>query len=158
MIEYITSTISETILSAIMAIILVLIIRFIRIYKDEKKTIFYVVAVPPKERFDNLSKQLSETFEQIDNLMQETDKDYNNRKKAMDELQLKCKELSNQEKILKNRVSSLKDTPIEVAEYFDQINQQSLTEMEKRNHNRDLKMFIIGIVFTTVINIIISAL
>ena len=74
----------------------------------------------------------------------------------MVELQNKYQELTNEEDILKKRIEKLKDVPIEVAQYFQELNNQSLEAMEKRNTKRDTTMFIYGIVVTTVVTIFLK--
>ena len=49
----------------------------------------------------------------------------------------------------------LKDLPIEVAKYFQQISEETLQRSEKKRARRDIIMFVLGIIATTVTAILL---
>ncbi len=74
----------------------------------------------------------------------------------LEELKARHHALSQKEAELSKRVEVLKDLPLEAAKYFQQINEQTLQQMEKKRAGRDTLMFLLGIVVTTVIAILLE--
>lgn len=111
------------------------------------------VRATPGERIQASINNLSKASQEVDILFQEIVMDLRNRELALAELQTKNNELAAQEEELRKRIAALKDIPVDVAEYFQKINQQNLEQLDKRSGRRDLLFFILGIVLSALVSI-----
>jgi len=111
--------------------------------------------VPPGERIQQSISKLSSASQEIDVIIQNIVKDIKNRQTALEELKARHQTLLQEEGELSKRVEMLKDLPLEVAKYFQQISEQTLQQVEKRRARRDIVMFIFGILVTTAIAILL---
>ena len=84
-------------------------------------------------------------------IMRDISIDIEKRRSILTELENRYQALNEQESELSKKIEILKDLPIEVAEYFQQINDQSLQQIEKRRTRRDVLFFILGILFTAIV-------
>lgn len=93
---------------------------------------------------------------EVDSSIKEIISDIQQRESALKEIVAKNEALAVQEEELKKKINTLKDIPIEVAKYFEEINQQNFQKMDKKSIKRDLIMFFLGIIVTTGIGIILK--
>ncbi len=111
--------------------------------------------VSPGERIQQSISKLSSASQEIDFIIQNIVEDIKNRQAALEELKARHQTLLQEEGELSKRVEMLKVLPLEVAKYFQQINEQTLQQVEKRRARRDIMMFIFGIIVTTAIAILL---
>jgi len=111
--------------------------------------------VPPGEQIQQSISKLSSASQEIDVIIQNIVKDIKNRKTVLEDLKARHQTLLQEEGELSKRVEMLKDLPLEVAKYFQQISEQALQQVEKRRARRDIIMFIFGILVTTAIAILL---
>ena len=124
--------------------------RVIRKEKPEQLTV--------AKRLRDSIGTLEKTSQDVEFLLSEVAGDLKKREQALMELQSRNEALSSQEKDLTNRISKLKNVPIEVAEYFQQINQKNLEQIDKKSGKRDLMFFILGIVASAIVAILLRVL
>ena len=110
-------------------------------------------SLTPCERVQKSIENLRRASEDADVVIKEIVTDISKREAALAELEAKNKELADQEETLRKRIDSLKDVPVEVAEYFQKINQQNLEQMDKRGGRRDFTFFILGVVLSAAVSI-----
>jgi len=111
--------------------------------------------IPLGERIQQSMSKLSIASQEIDVIIQNIVKDIKNRQTVLEELKARHQTLLQEEGELSKRVEMLKDLPLEVVKYFQQISEQTLQQVEKRRARRDMMMFIFGIIVTTVIGILL---
>ena len=142
------------VIGSVVAIIagVVQILDFLKLGKQRKKG---GVVTTPGERIQSSINNLRKISDEVDGLFQEIAADLKKRELALAELDTRNKELVIQEEGLRKRIDTLKDVPIEAAEYFQKINQQTLEHMDKRSGRRDFLFFVLGIVTSAVISIIL---
>ena len=107
----------------------------------------------PGERIQQSILKLSSATQEIDAIIQDIVRDIKQRQTMLEELKASHQTRLSEEAELSKRVETLKGVDLEVAEYFKQINTQTLEEMEEKRLKRDIFMFILGIIATTVISI-----
>ena len=147
---FVITDIAPAIISIGIALLIFLVIHF---FKKPRVTYYWI---SPGERIQTVVDKLSNASKEVDDIIHEITTDLETRKYALAELQAKNKELAVEEEILNKRLKVLKETPIEVAQYFQELNQRSLEAMEKRNVHRDMMMFVLGIAVTTVVTIFLK--
>jgi Ca2+/Na+ antiporter len=113
--------------------------------------------VPPGERIQKSISKLSNASKEIDVIIQDIVNDIKKRQTVLEQLKASNQTLRQEEEETSKRLKILKDTPLEVANYFQQISEQTLQQVEKRRARRDIVMFIFGILATTVIAILLRA-
>ena len=150
MIEIIIVTIAAGIISAVAA----LIAQLIYYYSLRKKRAARR-EVSSGERIQQSISKLSGASQEIDAIIQDIVEDIRRRQTMMEELKARHQTLSQEESELSKRVEMLKDLPLEVAKYFQQISEQTLQKAEKKRARRDSLMFVLGILVTTVIAILL---
>ena len=138
----------------IISFIIVLISEFVNSYKLRKK---HAVRreVTPGERIPQLISKLSSSSQEIDAIIKDVVQDIKRRQTVLEELKARHHTLFQKEEELSKRVQVLNDLPLEAAKYFQQINEQTLQQMEKKRARRDILMFVLGIVVTNVIAILL---
>jgi len=72
------------------------------------------------------------------------------------QLQVRNTSLSAEEEAIKKRLEILRETKVEVAEYFQKQNEESLERIERRGVRRDLFIFIVGVVVTAIVTVVVS--
>ncbi|MCI2424746.1 hypothetical protein LM599_01775 [Candidatus Acetothermia bacterium] len=112
--------------------------------------------VPPGERIQQSISKLGSASQEIDAIIRDIVQDIKSRQTILEELKVRHQTLSQEEAELSKRVEMLKELPLEVAKYFQQISEQALQQVEKKKARRDILMFILGILVTTVIAILLS--
>lgn len=148
---------NQIILAAILAILIALIIEHISLkYLREKKRAVKRESLPGERIQQSISK-LTNASQEVDIIIQDVIKDIKNRHAILEELKTTHQSLVQEEKELSKRVEALKGIPIEVAKYFQQINEEALQQMENKRAKRDILMFIFGIIVTTVIAMILRS-
>ena len=112
--------------------------------------------LPPGERIQQSISKLGSASQEIDAIIRDIVQDIKSRQTILEELKVRHQTLSQEEAELSKRVEMLKELPLEVAKYFQQISEQALQQVEKKKARRDILMFILGILVTTVIAILLS--
>ncbi|HZK12303.1 MAG TPA: hypothetical protein VFD10_08185 [Atribacterota bacterium] len=111
--------------------------------------------VTPGERIQQSISKLSSSSQKIDTIIKDIVQDIKSRQTVLEELKARHHTLFQKEEELSKRVQVLNDLPLEVAKYFQQINEQTLQQMEKKRARRDNLMFVLGIVVTNIIAILL---
>lgn len=142
------------ILAGVISAIVALLAQVISVYSLRKKRAARR-EVPPGERIQQSISKLSSASQEIDAIIQDIVQDVKRRQTVLGELKVEHQTLSQEEAELSKRVEMLKDLPLEVAKYFQQISEQTLQQVEKKRARRDILMFILGIIVTTVIAILL---
>mgnify|MGYP001101039006 CR=1 FL=1 len=142
------------IISAVAGVIAVLIMERTYYYSLRKKRAARR-EVSSGERIHQSISKLSGASQEIDAIIQDIVKDIRRRQTMMEELKARHQTLSQEESELSKRVELLKDLPLGVAKYFQQISEQTLQKAEKKRARRDSLMFVLGILVTTVIAILL---
>ena len=143
------------ILTGIISLIVALIAQVTTLYSLRKKRAAGR-EVTPGERIQQSISKLSSSSQEIDAIIKDIVQDIKRRQTVLEELKASHHTLSQEEAELSKRVEVLKDLPLEVAKYFQQISEQTLQQMEKKRAGRDTLMFVLGIVVTTVIAILLG--
>ena len=110
----------------------------------------------PGERMQQSILKLSSASQEIDAIIQDIVRDIKQRQTMQEELKASYQTQLSEEAELSKRVEMLKDVPLEAAEYFNQINRQTIGQMEEKRLKRDILMFISGIIATTVITMLLA--
>lgn len=108
------------------------------------------------ESLAKLISKLSSVSREVDAGVRELSREIQERESALEALIRRNRELSEQEQDLKKRVGALKDVPIEVGRYFREITEQQLLHHSRRNAKRDVTMFVLGVVVTTVVSVVVT--
>jgi chromosome segregation ATPase len=108
--------------------------------------------VTPTERVRRSIGKLNKASEEVDAVLREIVQEMKMRQGAVENLKRKHEGLFKQEEDLRKRVEILKDTPMEVADYFQEI----VASADKRKARRDVTMFIAGVILTTIVTVIIN--
>ncbi|MBV6450354.1 MAG: hypothetical protein MHPDNHAH_01078 [Anaerolineales bacterium] len=151
-----TTQILITVIASLVTIFAAVIATFGRLLTERKLSTSSTST--PASRLQKLIDDLSKSSSEADVLIREITDDLKKRQIAMTELQSQNADLAAQEAELRKRIDLLKDMPIEVAEYFQKINEQNLQTVDKRSSRRDFQFFVLGIVVSTIIAIILRAL
>src|SRR3972149_6985391 len=109
----------------------------------------------PAERLQTLIDNLSKSSKDAELLTQEIVADLRKRELALAELQSKNQQLAAEEEDLKKRIALLKEVPVDVAEYFQRINQQNLEKIDRRSSKRDIAFFILGAVVSAIVQLVL---
>jgi myosin heavy subunit len=112
--------------------------------------------VPLDRRIQTSLKKMNEASQEMNSVIQDLVQNIQTRESGLRELTGRYKSLSKEEKALSKRVKALKEVPIAVAEYFKQISESTMQEVEKKRAKRDIVMFISGIAMTTIIAILLK--
>jgi len=143
-----------TAISALVGILVAVLITNLNFIR-ERKSPAIASTVTPTNRLQKLVDDLSKSSSEADKIIREITDDLKKREVALSELQSRNTELVTQEAELRRRIDLLKEMPIEVAEYFQKINEQNLKTIDKRSSRRDFQFFVLGIVVSTIIAIIL---
>jgi myosin heavy subunit len=144
----------DLVFAALIAFVSGLILPLIGSYFSRKKRAVRK-EVPPGERFQESISKLSSASKEINMIIQDIVGDINKRQSALEQLKQRHQTLSQEEQELSKKVKMLKDVPLEVANYFQQISQETLQQVEKKRARRDVVMFVLGILVTTVVAILL---
>jgi hypothetical protein len=110
---------------------------------------------PPKsygERLFELTSSLIKASSEVDAVLSELTQVAKDRENSAEQLEKALAGLEEREKELKERIDTLQNVPIPVAEYFAKLVEPS----EKRSAKRDYLLFGAGVLVTTVIAIIMQ--
>jgi len=107
-------------------------------------------------RLQTLIGSLSTTSQEVNTVIEEIASDLQQRQETLTRLQAENNVLAAEEETIRRRLEALRTTRSEVAEYFQDLNQQSLERMERRGVRRDLLFFIAGIGATVIVTIIVT--
>jgi archaellum component FlaC len=143
-----------SVVAGIIAVVAAVIVELISVYSFRKKRAARR-EVTPGERIQQSISKLNSVTQEIDAIIQDIVRDIKSRQTVLEDLKTRHQTLSQEEAELSKRVKILKDLPLEVAKYFQQISEQTLQQMEKKRARRDILMFVLGIVVTTVIAILL---
>jgi hypothetical protein len=144
-----------SVVGGIIAVVVAVIMQLIYSYSLRKKRAARR-EVPPGERIQQSISKLSSASQEIDAIIRDIVQDIKSRQTILEELKARHQTLSLEEAELSKRVEMLKDLPLEVAKYFQQISEQALQQVEKKRARRDILMFILGILVTNVIAMLLS--
>jgi len=75
---------------------------------------------------------------------------------TLDELGRRYNALSKEERTLSQKLETLRQTPVEVAQIFQEINERNLQQAERKRARRDTLFFILGIIVTTAITVVLG--
>jgi len=126
-------------------------------YSRRKKRRARTMVVTPGARIQESISKLSSASHEIDVIIQDIIDNIRNRQTMLEELTIKYGNLLQEEGELSKRVEMLKKIPLEVADHFRQISDESLEGAEKRRTKRDIIMLASGIALTTVIGVLLRA-
>ena len=113
--------------------------------KDEVKESY-------SEKVTRLTENLKNATHEVDEVINEIEMSSQSRAKRIHELEKQLKELSFREKQARKRLDRLNNTSIESVRYFEEM----LAKENKRSAWRDIILFILGVVITTIISILLS--
>jgi len=108
---------------------------------------------PYSERLAELTAGLTKASGEVDAVLAELSQVSLSREAAVQRLETDLATLETREKELKEKIETLEETPLPVAEHFAQL----LKSGERRGARRDYMLFGAGVVVTTAIAIIIQA-
>jgi predicted transcriptional regulator len=114
--------------------------------------------ITPRLRVQESISKLSKASKDIDNVIRDVLEEMEARQGALDELMKRHDALSKEERELTHKVEALKQTPIEVAEYFQEINSRNLQQAEKKRARRDFYFLLAGILLTAGTTIVLKIL
>jgi DNA repair exonuclease SbcCD ATPase subunit len=123
-----------------------------------KKKRSKIKKINPGEQIQQIISGLSTFSDKIDYTIKNVAKDIEHRQIVLEELKARHSILSQEEEKLSKRVQALKDLPLETAKHFQQISEQTLQRAEKKRTKRDILIFILGIVVTTIISILLKVI
>ena len=106
------------------------------------------------ERLSKLTHSLTSASGEVDSLLNELSRVAKDKEASIRQLQEGLESMEMREKELKNKIQSLEEVPLPVADHFAEI----LESREKRSVIRDYMLFGAGVVVSTVIAIIIQLL
>lgn len=129
--------------------------QFIRYSYSLKKKRADRTEVSPAERIQQSISKLSTASQEIDTTIQDIIQEIERRQVMLEDLRARHQILSQEEAEVSKRVETLKGVQLEVANYFQQISEEALQQVEKKRARRDVLMFVLGIVVTTVVSIIL---
>ena len=107
------------------------------------------------KRIDSSVKKLHAALKEADDLVQGIVRDIQERQSAVAQLQKRSNDLRDEENKTKQRIETLKDIPLPVAEYFESINRKALDDIDKKRKHREFGFFIAGIIVTVGIEVIL---
>lgn len=110
---------------------------------------------PPRsysERLAELTASLTKASRDVDSVLGELGRVAKSREEAVQRLETDLASMEGREKELKEKIATLEQTPLPVAEHFAKL----LEAGEKRSAKRDYLLFGAGVVVTTVIAIVIQ--
>jgi Na+/phosphate symporter len=114
--------------------------------------------ITPSLRVQESISKLSKASKDIDNVIRDVLEEMKARQSALDELMKRHDAFLREEKELTQKVETLRQTPIEVAKYFQQITQENLQETEKKRARRDFYFLLAGILLTAATTILLKIL
>jgi septal ring factor EnvC (AmiA/AmiB activator) len=106
------------------------------------------------ERLAKLTRSLTESSKEVDRVLRELAEVASNREASINKLESELSRLETKEQELKQRVDTLANIQLPVAEYFAKLVQKG----EKRSATRDYALFGAGVVVSTSIAIILRML
>lgn len=105
-----------------------------------------------RERLDELHASLAKATQEVDAIVSEMTDVTLRRESAVAKLEKQVGELELREQELTLRIENLENVPIAVAEHFAQLT----NEGEKRSARRDYRLFVVGVIVTTITGIILK--
>lgn len=99
------------------------------------------------ERISELTASLTQASTEVDRILNEMVDIVKERQSALSALE-------QQETELQNKIDSLKNVPVEAAEFFTQY----LARQEQKSSKRDYWIFALGVITTTIISVIIAVI
>lgn len=100
--------------------------------------------------------KLSKAADGMDSVIRDVVAEMKARENVLEELRNRIDVLSEEDEKLSQEVETLRQTPVPVAEYFQEINIRNLQQLEKKRARRDAIFFVLGIVVTTTIAVILK--
>lgn len=128
------------------------------IYELIRGPLSHVFGMPKKvsasyaERLSILTQKLDSASSEVDDVLREIVLVADNRQKTVEKLEKELPLLESKEQELKERITALENTPVEVAEHFAEL----ISVGEKRGAKRDYFLFGAGVLVTTAIGITIQ--
>jgi hypothetical protein len=102
------------------------------------------------QKLNNSITELNEKFNEIDKILQIIESISKGKQESITNLGKRLKELENRESELKTNIATLQKTPVEAAKYFF----SNIEQRDKKRKNRDIIMFILGVIITFVTSLI----
>ena len=103
------------------------------------------------ERIQQSIAKLKDASLAIDDIIQDIVKAVERRQSTLQALEKRCDYLLGEEARLREEVVALKDVRPEALQYFE----RSLLEIERRRTNRDIFIFILGVVVATILAVLL---
>ena len=110
---------------------------------------------PEKSYSERLAAQiesLRQASQKVDSVLTEFEQVARKRSEAVQKIEATLQVLESKEKDIRDRIYTLENTPLPVADYFATL----LNKMEQRNKKRDYMLFGAGVITTTVFAMIIQ--
>jgi len=109
-----------------------------------------------RERLDELHESLAKATQEVDAIVSEMTEVTLRRESAVAQLEKQVGVLESREQELTLRIENLKNVPMPVAEHFAQLTAQLTNEGEKKSALRDYRLFVAGVIVTTIMAIILK--
>ena len=109
------------------------------------------------EKMSELTSRLLEASRAVDEVLTEMADAHRRQEAILRQQDERVETLSANEKELQQRVKSLKELPLPVAEYFDELSRKAQEEQDKKRAWRDYKLIIISALLSAAITAAIMA-
>ena len=106
----------------------------------------------------DLTSRLVEASQAVDQVLTEMAEANQRQETILNQQTERMDALSASEKQLQQRIESLQEVPLPVADYFVELNRKAQQEQEKKRVSRDYKLVIISAVLSAAITVGIMAL
>ncbi len=110
------------------------------------------------EKMKDLTSRLVEASQAVDQVLTEMAEANQRQETILSQQTERMDALSASEKQLQQRIESLQEVPLPVADYFVELNRKAQQEQEKKRVSRDYKLVIISAVLSAAITVGIMAL
>ena len=110
----------------------------------------------PSLRLKESISELSKASDKTDSVIRDVLAEMKARQCTLDELGRRYNALSKEERTLSQKLETLRQTPVEVAQIFQEINERNLQQAERKRARRDTLFFILGIIVTTAITVVLG--
>jgi len=105
-------------------------------------------------RLRQLTSLLEKSSAEVDKILRELASVTSERAESIEKLESELARLENKEQSIRAHIATLERTPVAVAEHFAEL----LEPIERASRRRDFKLFVAGVVVTTIISIVIKFL
>lgn len=105
-----------------------------------------------KERFSNSISTLKSASKDVDSVIEEIAEISKEKYQTISKLEKQLEYLEKKENHLEDKISTMEKVPVESMKYFEEV----LNKGEKRSAKRDYIIFLLGIIFTTIIGVLLN--